>query len=1749
LAIFLPTERAMAAPYYWNAASGAWEDAGKWSDNPTTGGTTGVAPTAADTAVFNQTSVNGAETITLAGPTSIAGLTFLNSGTTTIQSSSTTTQSFTIGTSGISIDALAGAVTIGNATNGAAITLGGTQMWTNNSTSTFNVVNALTLGANPLTIAGTGATTISGLISGTVASGTVGLTVGTGAGSGTVVTLANAANTFTGDIAINGGTLVYSGPTINTTTSPLGRGSTTTYKQVLLSNGGTFRVTTDYNVNIPSATNLGAGQVFVIGTGGGTFDVAAGRTFTVDDGTSGTSGTGLTANQLQGSGTLTKTGTGVLVLRLQSVFSGAMVISAGTLRSTGPTGTFGTNASGTTIQSGATYDVNGQGVTDTETVTVFGTGLASAPNGVVTNNSATGGSFTGTIVLGSNASFGTSAAGSLTLSGGISGPFTLTNGGTGSGSVTLSGSIAASVNGIVQNSATSALVLSGSNAFVGGVLIRAGTVTGSGNANAFGAATNVITLGDSTVNLAATLNGNFGGTFTNQIFLASGVTAPLTISSPNTSTAQTFSGGVTGSNNIRLNATGTAGLFFSGAGFNNDGHITNVGTGTSVVTISGSIGSLVDNVTQNGLSQLTLSGTNTYTGFSTATAGALVFLNTASMPGYPNPTVGNITAAAGATVGLGVGATSGQFTATDISNVLSGTLPITYAPGSYLGLDTTSAVGGTFTLATNLTNPTGGPSAGNSIGINKLGAGTLVLTGTSTFAGPTLISAGILHATDGVGLPSGSLLNINGNTGSLGATYAPTAVAFERALGAGSGQMQITGGNSGFTSLQAGQTVAFGTTASPTALSWGGTTFNPATLVLNDTGATNSLNFLNPINFNAAARTVAVNSVTAGTAATLSGALTGSAPSGLTKTGSGTLFVTNLGNSYAGGTVVSAGTLSFSGGGAATGTMPLPSGSAVSVNAGTLQILNDSAGTLAYGNVVNLGGIQTIAAGNNGGANTGSTVAFGALNAPATGAATGTTTTFNGANGYGLSFATLNLPGGSGATTMLVANSNVTILGNVSNRMSGFNASNFDNLILDGTATGSAINGVISDAANGSVAAGGTTRITKQGAGTWTLAGANVNAGNTTVTMGTLKLTGSLGNTAITIANGAVLAPTANTSAGSTAAGALGATLSMSTGGILNLADGTVGIFSLNQQASFATTTTVLTLASNTLNFDLGNTAADMLLVGNTGAAKAVATGNNTINISLATGTTSLTVGDYPLISATNAGSTLTGGTFTLGTRNVFAGGSVYNFSLANSTAQQEILTVASGAVSVGAAFWTGSESSSWATQTAGTFNTNFATNASGTQNTLILPDAQTNVTFTSNTAANLSSMLDQAFTINSLAFSGTGTSNTAGSSIAAGTGGAASTLTINAGALNGNMLGNGITVATGSGTNVISANVILGASQTWTNNSSNALVVSGTVSGATYALIKAGAGALTLSGNNTYTGGTTLSGGVLNINAQGTGATNSAIGTGRLTLSGGTLDATNGAVNLTATTNNVQTWTSNASVGFLGTNALNMGTGAVTLGTDATAGTFTLTNNSALLGTSLTIGGNITAVSGGTAGGKTLTIGGPGSTALTGNITKGAASTLTLTITSPGTVTLSGTSTFTTVNVNGGAGSIIDIGAGSLVLANAGGNALLSSTGGTINASGGGAITLSGTSGAAGDNAVASGQTLTINARLTGATDFEYYSGASSTGVFVLAANNNWTGNVVLNSANATISVAKVGNTGSTTSNLGRCHDLFWSN
>jgi autotransporter-associated beta strand protein len=195
---------------------------------------------------------------------------------------------------------------------------------------------------------------------------------------------------------------------------------------------------------------------------------------------------------------------------------------------------------------------------------------------------------------------------------------------------------------------------------------------------------------------------------------------------------------------------------------------------------------------------------------------------------------------------------------------------------------------------------------------------------------------------------------------------------------------------------------------------------------------------------------------------------------------------------------------------------------------------------------------------------------------------------------------------------------------------------------------------------------------------------------------------------------------------------------------------------------------------------------------------------------------------------------------------------------------------------------------------------------------------------------------------------------------------------------------------------------------------STNHFTISGTGDiGGAADLRKLGTGTLTLDTANTYTGGSTLFAGTLNLkNAAALGASS-----GTLTINGGTLDNTSGSA--LTTLDYPQTWNSNFT--FTGSSDLNLGLGPVTM---AASRTITVNSNT------LTAGGDITGV------GFSMVKAGAGTLALNGALGTDTGS---VTV-NAGTLALGGNNAFT-----GG----VTINSGELIVNNAG--ALNSTTFNTV--------------------------------------------------------------------------------------------------
>ena len=367
--------------------------------------------------------------------------------------------------------------------------------------------------------------------------------------------------------------------------------------------------------------------------------------------------------------------------------------------------------------------------------------------------------------------------------------------------------------------------------------------------------------------------------------------------------------------------------------------------------------------------------------------------------------------------------------------------------------------------------------------------------------------------------------------------------------------------------------------------------------------------------------------------------------------------------------------------------------------------------------------------------------------------------------------------------------------------------------------------GVIANGATGMT-------LTKSGSGTQVLSGANTYTGGTIISGGKLIMTSAanLGNGALNVGgNTFIYAPTA--------------------AGALNIGSG------------------VLTLTNNgTIGTALGGTASQSAIT-STGTASLSGTGK--VNIYGITGV-SPTAGTNNLITA---GSGLTGGTYTLGT--------VFN----NTDFTVSGFTRAAGAISVavtsqtaltGNVSWKGGLTGNTGVWAASNGSTQSNWQVTDGVNQPLAPGAATDLVFSTATSPGtmVGMSLGANMTVKTLTINNTATAfglNADGFMLTLAPSSSATGITINTGVL----------------ASTVAANVALGADQTWTNNSANTMTVSGMVSGA-YAFTKAGTGQITLSGNNTYTGATTISTGTLAFSGSNsfTGATTIASGA-TLTISG----------------------------------------------------------------------------------------------------------------------------------------------------------------------------------------------------------------------------------------------------------------------
>ena len=339
--------------------------------------------------------------------------------------------------------------------------------------------------------------------------------------------------------------------------------------------------------------------------------------------------------------------------------------------------------------------------------------------------------------------------------------------------------------------------------------------------------------------------------------------------------------GTTFNNNVAVNESGT--LEHTATSNDTLGGIVALAAGKTLTAnvTGGSLrlaGSLArggsSNLTKTGAGTLYLSGFGSGTGLTTVSAGTLQY----SLPGAlyagatENWTAANISVASGATLAVNVGGTS-DFTTDNVTTLLAGLSTVSnngLTAGARFGFDTTNATA-PVTYSTPLVNSTG--AGGGAVGFTKLGTGTLSLSGTNTYTGPTTVSGGTLQLTKPAALYNGAPANW---------TAANISVASGATLAVN------VGGTSDFTTGNVSTLLTQISTVANNGLKAG------ATVGFDTTNAVGTVNYASPI----------TNSTGAGGGAV-----------GVAKFGAGTLSLNGV-STYSGATTVSAGTLALGAGGA-----------------------------------------------------------------------------------------------------------------------------------------------------------------------------------------------------------------------------------------------------------------------------------------------------------------------------------------------------------------------------------------------------------------------------------------------------------------------------------------------------------------------------------------------------------------------------------------------------------------------------------------------------------------------------------------------------------------------------------------------------------------------------------------------------------------------------------------------------------------
>lgn len=698
-------------PTYWRGGQDfSWNTLGSATANWTTdaGGTTDASstPLSADTVLFSATgapfSSGTVIDTTLDAAFTVDSLQFTNApaGVTAVSIAAGSGGSLTlnpVSTSG-GIRVLAGG---GNATIAAPLTVAAAQTWDIDPSGSLTISGNTAFNGN-VTKANTGALTLSGTNSGsgafTLAGGTLNLSSSAGLGSGLLT--------------------IGAGTTLN---APTGA--------IALATNNTQTWNGDFTFTGANNLDLGTGAV----TLGASLAINAPGAILTVGGNIGDGGNN------RG---LSKTGAGMVVLNGANTYTGSTSITGGVLRITQATG-LGTIAGGVTQAGTSALELDGTGgafSVGAEPLTINGGGITDFG---ALRNIAGDNTYGGTVTMAAQSRIN-SDSGTLTLSNPTSVSATnlsLVVGG--AGNLTISGAIATGTGGVNKANGAGTLTLGGTNTYAGGTNVSAGTLTLASTGSITTASNILLTVG------GATAVANIAGTYTS-----------------------TGGGGVAINSGGILNTSGTVSL----TGANNQAILMGTAGGSGTWNVTG--GSVTVGYTSNGWGigngglgtlnvsggSVTTGGGNTFNvGHAASGTGVLTVSGTGLVtisPGSASFRVGHVAASAGTvnldggTLALGRAVTK-DAASTAIFNFNGGLLRAGLSSATYMtGLTRANVRDGGALINTNGFNVTVGQALlhsdnvlDNAIdgGLTKSGLGILTLTGANGYTGATLVSAGTLQ--------------------------------------------------------------------------------------------------------------------------------------------------------------------------------------------------------------------------------------------------------------------------------------------------------------------------------------------------------------------------------------------------------------------------------------------------------------------------------------------------------------------------------------------------------------------------------------------------------------------------------------------------------------------------------------------------------------------------------------------------------------------------------------------------------------------------------------------------------------------------------------------------------------------------------------------------------------------------------------------------------------------------------------------